>query len=369
MNPRVVLALLLLGVLLGPATGVLNDATLRSLAPVLALCLGWTGAAFGSRFQWRFVRRIPRSVWLGSAAQAGAAFLAVAAGAALLALAVPALRAAWRPVVPVVLALGAIAAVAGPGAVDLAARAAGAGHALAKALATAATLDAVLGTTVLMLALAIDHPRGPLAGPIGAVGWLLLTLGSGVLVALLFLGLASLREPHGITLALLGVVLLGAGAGYAAGLSPFVVCAVAAGVIANRSPERRVVAAQLRVWEPVLYAVFLILAGALLGLRTWWIVPAAALLAAIRVAARWAAGRLGSHADLGLAGIAQGGVALALGINFLLIYRDSAAPAPEAVLTTVVLGVVLAQLAAPFLMRRALQAPELTASPAPAEVS
>lgn len=61
MNPRVVLALLLLGVLLGPATGVLNDATLRSLAPVLALCLGWTGAAFGSRFQWRFVRQIGRA--------------------------------------------------------------------------------------------------------------------------------------------------------------------------------------------------------------------------------------------------------------------------------------------------------------------
>jgi hypothetical protein len=294
---------------------------------------------------------------------------------------VPALRAAWRPAVPVVLALAAVAAVSGPGAVELAARTSGVRHAVARTLGTAATLDTALGALAFTLALALGHPHGAGAaggaGRVGAAGWLLLALGSGTLVGMLYLGLARLRESQDQHVILLGTVLFGAGVGYAAGLSPFVVCAVAAALIGNLSPTRRAVVEQLEAWEPPVYAVFLVLAGALLGLPTLWIVPAAAVLAGLRIAARWAAGRYGRRLtgdpglprDVGLAGIAQGGVALALGINFLLIFRGSGAPAADAVLTTVVLGIVVAQLAAPVFMNRALRAPELTASPTPAEVS
>jgi hypothetical protein len=372
--------LLLLGVLLGPASDVLDDTVLRALAPVTALAIGWAGAAFGARLQWRFVRRIPRPFWMLSASQAAASFAAVAGGTVLLALAVPALRAAWRPAVPVVLVLAAIAAVSGPGAVELAARTSGVRHAVARTLGTAATLDTGLGALAFTLALAIDHPGGPLrdgAGAVGAAGWLLLALGSGVLVGLLYLGLTRQREAGDRQVILLGTVLFGAGVGYAAGLSPFVVCAVAAALIANRSPTRQAVVEQLEAWEPPIYAVLLVLGGALLGLPTLWIVPAAVALAGLRIVARWAAGRYGRRLtgdpglprDAGLAGIAQGGVALALAINFLLVYRGTGAPAPEAVLTTIVLGIVAAQLAAPFFMNAALRAPELTASPTPAEVS
>lgn len=369
--------LLLLGVLLGPGGGVLDEEALRTLAPVMAVAIGWTGAAFGARLQWRVLRRIPRPFWALSVMQAAAAYLLVAGAVLLLAWAIPPLRAAWRPVSVAVLALAAVAAVSGPGVVEVTARTAGVRHAVAKTLGTAATLDTVLGTLAFTLALAADHPWRLAGGTLRAGGWMLMALGSGVVVGVLFLGLARLRAAADLPVALLATVVFGAGVGYATGLSPFMVCALAAVVIVNRSPERRAVAAQLLAWEPPIYAVFLVLSGALLGVRTLWIVPAAALLAAVRVAARWGAVRYGRRLagdaglppDVGLAGTAQGGVALALGLNFLLIYRGSSPGAAEAVITTIVLSVVLAQLGAPVFMKRALRAPQLTSSPAPAEVS
>jgi xanthosine utilization system XapX-like protein len=247
-----------------------------------------------------------------------------------------------------------------------------------RALGTAATINTAFGILAFMLALAVDYPRGgPLGGPLGAGAWLLLTLGSGVLVGMLFLGLARLREPRDVGVSLLGTLLFGAGVGYAADLSPFIVCAVAAALVANFSPERRAVMDQLETWEPRINTVLLVMAGALLGLRTLWLVPAALVLGALRLAARWGAQRYGRRrpgagrlrADAGLAGIAQGGVAVALGINFLLLYRGTGAPAADAVLTTVVLGVMMSQLAAPLFIIRTRGSPELTGSPAPAEVS
>jgi len=338
------LPLLLLGVLLGPASGVLNDAVLDALAPMTALAIGWTGAAFGSRIHWRVVRRIPRPVWMLAVVRAGASFLAVAGGVLALAI-IPALRATWQPMAVVALALGAMAAVAR--------RIRGPRHVLA-------TLETALGALAFTLVLASDHPRGPVGGLLGGVGWLILALGSGVLVGVLFLGLARLRDVRDLPLALLGTVLFGAGVGYAAGLSPFVVCAVAAGIIAHRSPEGGLVATRLEAWEGPLYAAFMILAGALLGVSTIWILPAAVLLAALRFGARWAVGHYWKGAPRGrLAGLRQDGVVLALALNFLLIYR--ATPAADAVLVVVVVGVVLAQLATAY--------PLLTSSPAPAEVS
>src|SRR2546429_4073105 len=56
--------LVAVGLVLGPGIGFLSPALLRALAPVMALALGWIGAALGARFEWRYVRRIPPDVWL-----------------------------------------------------------------------------------------------------------------------------------------------------------------------------------------------------------------------------------------------------------------------------------------------------------------
>src|SRR5438445_128046 len=79
----------------------------------------------------------------------------------------------------------------------------------------------------------------------------------------------------------------------------------------------------------------------------------------------------------GLGTIAQGGAAIAMGLNFFITYGGEATGPSGALLTTIVLGVAVAQLAAPPLMALALRttvaspvAPApLTPAAAPAELS
>jgi hypothetical protein len=358
--------LVLGGLLLGPGLGVLDRTTLRALAPVTALGIGWIGAVFGAQLEGRLLRRIPRRMWALAAFQA-AAVLGLTCGAAwLLTRAVPTLAAAWRPTLPALLTLAAAATISGPGAVALVARAAGVRRSLARALGLAALLDTALGALVFTFALGLFHPRQPFAGAaLGWAHWVAVAVAASGGVGVLFVWLSRLRaEPQALGLDLLGVMLLGAGVGYAADLSPFVVCALAAALIVNLSPHKRRVQAFLRAWEDPIYAVFLILAGALLHLPTVWLVPAALLLGAVRVAARWAAVRYGREwlhvrglpPNLGLATVAQGGVAVALGLSFTLVYAGAGT-----ILTTVLLGVALAQAIAGPLMGLALR-------PAPVEV-
>ena len=339
MNPVYLLALLL-GVLLGPASGIVGDGTLSALAPVAALGVGWIGAAFGARLQWRVVRRIPAPWWRVGVVHAGAAFLMVGAAAVALALAIPALRATWRPLSSVALVLAAIAALSGPG-----------------AGARSATLATAFGAVAFETALALQRPTG-----------LFLDVGGGILIGILFRGLARLSDQLHPGTMLLGVVLFGAGVGYGAGLSPFVACAVATAVIVNVVPERRrLVAQHLEAWQPTISCVVLVLAGAWLGLPTLWVLPAAVALVVVRIAARWVLGRYGRRLlgpaapahDPRLARVVPGAVALALGLSFLLA-RTPRGPAATAVLTMVVIGVALT---------RAWHARRLTSSPAPAEVS
>src|SRR5438874_2727143 len=52
--------LVLLGLVLGPGIDLINRPVLAALAPVTALTIGWIGAALGTRFEWRYIRRIGR---------------------------------------------------------------------------------------------------------------------------------------------------------------------------------------------------------------------------------------------------------------------------------------------------------------------
>ena len=202
---------------------------------------------------------------------------------------------------------------------------------------------------------------------------------------MVFLSLTRLRPARAdVGFALLATLLFGAGVGYAAELSPLLVCALATALIVNASPRRHAVRRVLADWEHPIYAIFLVVTGALLTLPTLWILVAVPLLAAARAAAKWAAVRYGSVAlhlaglppNIGLGTIAQGGAAIALGLNFFITYGGEGTGAGGALLTTIVLGVAAAQLAAPPLiavaLRRTVASPAasapLTPATAPAEL-
>lgn len=362
--------LVLLGLVLGPGIALLSRSTLRALAPVTALGIGWIGAVLGARFERRFVRRIPRGAWVVAGLSAAGAFVSVALGAWVLARVIPAFAVAWATPLPAILTLAAVAAASGPGAVSQVARAVGVSTPVARAVTLVATLETAAGALALSVPLALHRLHLPAGSP--ALGWLVWTasaVASGGLVALVFLALARLgpaRDDPGF--ALLATLLFGTGIGYAADLSPFVVCAVAAALIVNVSPERRAVRRVLADWERPISAVFLVLAGALLTLPTLWILVAGPVLALVRAAGKWASVRYGRVAlkgiavppQAGLGTLAQGDASVALALTWFLSYGTQNPGAGGAVLTTILVGVAVTLIAAPAALELALQA-----SPAP----
>jgi hypothetical protein len=357
--------LVLAGLVLGPGIDLLTRPVLDALAPVTALAIGWIGAALGARFEWRHVQRIPRATWLLAGLSATAAFAAVLLGAWLLARAVPALSGAWTPRLPAILTLAAVAAASGPGAVALVARVVGVRHRMVRLLARTATLQTAYGALAASIPLALYHPD-PL------LSWTVWGIGGGALTGLVFLSLTRLSpEQTGTGFALLASLLFGAGIAYAAGVSPFIVGALATALIVHGSPQRHVVRQVLWQWERPVAAILLIVAGALLAVPTPWILVAVPLLMALRAGAAWAAIRAGRRLPvegvaqfpphIGLGTMAQGVAAVALGLSFLMVFGGRGA----GVLTTIVLSVATAQIAAPALMKRALGAtPAGPAAPA-----
>src|SRR6266550_3899770 len=311
--------LILLGLVLGPGIELLARPLLRAIAPLTAFAIGWIGALLGARFEWRYARRIPRGAWLLAAAGAGAAFLAVALGAWLLTRLVPGLAAGWAPRLPAVLAIAAVAAASGPAAVTAVAQAVGVERRLTRALGRAATLETACAALAMGAPLALRHP----------LSWAVFAVGGGALVGVVCASAARLIPVNeDVTPAVVGSVLFGAGIGYATDVSAFMVCALAGLVAVNASPRRRDVRAALRASQRPIYALVLIISGALLALPTLWILAAVLLLQALRIGARWLSGRYARAAltprdlppHVGLGTVAQGGAALALALNYFLMY-------------------------------------------------
>ena len=339
---------LVAGLVLGPALDVLDRGTLRTLTPITALGIGWIGAVFGAQLEWRLLRRIRRRAWGLAAAQAGAVLVLTVLVARLLTRLVPALALVWRPTIPALLTLGAVAVISGPAAVTAVAPALRPSTSLIRSLELAALLDTALGAVVFAFALGLSQPHRAFAGAaLGWAHWVAVGTASIGGVCVLFVWLSRFRgdDSNALGLDVLAAVLVGSGLGYAADLSPFVVCALAMALIVNVSPLRRRVQTLLRAGEPTVYGLFLVAIGAQLDGRTLWVVPAVLVLGVIRVATRWAATRY-LRGSVGLATVAEGAVPLALAMSFNLTYAGSGG----SLLTTVLLGVAVAQAVAAPLM-------------------
>ena len=347
---------LLLGLVLGPALGVIDGAGLRLLQPVVALAIGWIGALFGARLEWRMVRRISARTWLVGATLALPVLATTTVMAWVLARALPALAESWgHPSVPAALALG--------GALTTAASQRGPRLGRRNAL-----IDTLFGTLAVIAAMAVYHPH---LAPRNVALTVIVGLGLGGL----FVALARsdmIPDPSEAGVAALAVILCAAGISYAAGLSPFVVCALATAAATSFSPIpiRHAIAGVLTRWEIALFAAFLIVAGALLRPMTPWVLLAAPVLALLRVLARWVTVRFGLDQvdpvwrslpfapppEFAHSAIRQGATAIALAAGFDLVRGASGA-----VLVTVLLSVMAAE-------ALAFRTP-LTARPKPAEVT
>ncbi|RJS25258.1 sodium:proton exchanger [Corallococcus sp. H22C18031201] len=319
------LLFLVFGTLLGPSgVAVLTPVNLESLRPLVALGLGTAGVILGLNLEPRVLRLLPRPIYAAALAHAGTAFFFVAVP-----LSVPLLI--WMDFPPqaavgAAALLGAAASLSSGHFAVLGHRSGRLERARGLGVALLTMMDDAVGLGVLAVALVLGAASSVPEG-VALVGLaLLLGVLCGALLAFLTY---SLKDPAELTTVTLGMVALVGGAAAYLRVSPLlagVACGATLAVVGGRAVER-VSRALGRVERPS-YLVLVFLIGCQLHARDWqaWaLLPAFVVLRFMgkmlggKLAQRLTVGLLDLPPRLGHALISQGGLALCLVADFLLL--------------------------------------------------
>lgn len=340
---------LLLGILLGPqVSGIIDARFLQDFAPASALALGWMGAIVGSRFVLVHMVRVPPIIYRVAFAES-LLTLGIVTGLLLVLLrwlfALP-LERALGPAV----ALGAFATLSGYAGIEVAARRFRGRGTLVTTLRTTTAANAFVAICTFGVLLATGHPPNEsLARPITPTEWAVITIAIGLVGGLLFhLFLGEETRIDRLFISLGGIIILVSGAATYLRLSPVMAGMFFGATLINTSGQRAEISAALYRIERPLYFVLLIFAGA-----SWrpsaqgaWLLPVLVFVVA-RAVAKVGGGRLVARLndllpalgpDWGRALLGQGGVIIALAVNYL--YQETLA-LPNVVFTTAVVSVLL----------------------------
>lgn len=320
---------LILGILLGPrVSGVLSVETLAGFAPLTTLALGWIGAIVGTQFYLPGLVRISGVMYRLAFGEALGTLAVVAALELLLFWYVFGL--AWQVAIVPAIALGAIAAVSAPTGIEVVARRLMQRGPVVRQLQVATAIDALVGIATLGLLLSLYHPGDLATGyRITSTEWVVITLGIGITGGALFhLFLGEDTTVDRLFISLGGALILISGAAAYLHLSPLLAALVFGATLTNTSRHREIIARTLSNAERPFYFVLLIVAGA-----SWtpslrmWVLPVAVFLVARVLGKIWSA-RIGAYAtgqtgvlgkDWGLALLGQGGLALALALDYITL--------------------------------------------------
>jgi len=354
---------LVLGLLLGPqVAGLIRAEVVGGFGPLMTLALGWIGAVIGAQFHLPTLVRVPGVHFRIAALEAVVTF-ALVSGAMLVVVA-PLFGLGWAEAVEPAVALGAIAVASAPAGFALVSRRVGARGPVLRQLEVTAAIDAVVAVFGFGLLLSIVHvepavlPRSPTA-----TEWAVIGVGIGVLGGALFhLFLGGERKTDRLFIALAGAIILVSGAAAHLRLSPLLPALLVGLILVNTSPARAEIKQVLGRVERPLYFALLVFAGA-----AWQ--PGA--LASVVVVVAFRVGRVGGGllggggggawaggwAVLGAGGaralLGQGGLAVAIGLNYRLLegalLRDVVFTA--ALVSMLVTDMTSARLAVPVVRR------------------
>ena len=346
----------IIGFLLGPrVTGLLGAAQVQDLTPIVSLGLGWLGMLLGTYFRVPSMALIPAEHLRAAFTEAFSTF-----GFALLVLLllfhVVGYAAAEASVQAV--SLAAVATLSSPAAVDVLTRRTG-GSPLLPILQLTARIDALVAVVGFGLILAVHHQGqvAPSVRPPTATEWAVINLALGLACGILFhlfLGPPNRRdEAEGssrLFVALAGAIVIASGASYYLNLSPIFTNLILGFILANTGGAHGDVAGLLRATERPVYLALLIFAGAAWSPGSRELLFIAPLFVLVRLAARvaggWIAGsRLGAFRNprLGRALLAQGGLAVALAINYAQVHPELNS---DVVLTAALVSVLLFEIVA-----------------------
>lgn len=322
---------LLVGAISGPyASGVLGAQTLKDVRPLIAVGLGVAGMLIGLNLAPALLRQLPRRVFGAALAQSGVAFLAVA---------LPLFPLLWKAFgYSVVGSLGAAALLGGAASVT-------SGHLAVVwfrhgrldrlrglGVMLLATLDDWLGLSVLAVALIVAAATSVWLGFALVALALLMGAACGALLTFLARGAEGAELP---AILLGGVALVSGAAAFlkvSALLAGFA-CGTTLALIGGLTTGK-IFLALARLERPA-YLMLLFLIGAhwrLNDLTAWGILPAVVALRFLgkiyggRLAAKVGRDHLGLPPEPGYALLGQGGMALCLATEYLLLVDRPSAP-------------------------------------------
>jgi Kef-type K+ transport system membrane component KefB len=191
--------------------------------------------------------------------------------------------------------------------------------------------------------------------------WLALSLLVGGATGFLLHLLTRVRcSDEELLIFVLGMAVFSGGIALFFKLSPLFVNTIMGMVVANLPGSKNRIFNLLARLEKPFYIVFLILAGAIWRPGSTWALPLAVLYLVLRSIGKVSGGYLAARAapsdsrpppTVGLGLISQGGIAIAIVMNY---YQLSSAAVTDVVVTTVLIAVILNELASPFLARTVL---------------
>lgn len=354
---------LVIGILIGPeAFNIVSAGQLRQFAPVTLLALGFLGLGLGMRCHLPTLVRVPGMAWRLSFAQAFATLAVVAALTVVVLLGSGGLDLATA--LPPAIALGAIATISLPQAVEVGARAIGREGPTVELLRTATLVDGLVGICVLGMLMALGHtPVDGFTRTPTPTEWAVIATGIGVACgALFYLFVGGDRSPDRVVIALAGTTLLATGAAAHLGLSPLYSTTVMGVILVNTARRRDLLESVVTRAERPLVFVMLILAGAswhpdlsittMLAVVVYLLARWVGKVGGARLATR-ANGVAATHGlDWGRALLGQGSLALAMGYAWL---SSDVVGLRDLVFTAAVVGVITTDLSAARTVRRVLE--------------
>lgn len=363
-----------------PQVGLLTDAVLEDVRPLLELGLGWIGLLAGYAFDAKSMREWPRGTGQLTTLLTVVPFVLIAGaiGAVLYVLEIPLTTSRLLRDAAM---FGAAGCLAAPTAASLLESSGLSARAVA-AVRAVASLDDVAGVGLLALFSAFYRPAEVASTwSLPGVGWFFVTVGMGLSLGVLTYALLRVARGHAeLTALLLGSVALAAGGATVFAVSPIVICFVCGVVLANLpGPHDEVILRSLvRVERPV-YLGFLIVAGALWRFDMWagWLLLPVFVLTRLSgraLAARFARWR-GAFAEAAPGGERAlsrafvsapiGALSIAIVVNVQTLYPGRAVP----LMVTAVVGGALVSEVMVQLWLRARRASAPPAEPAPEEAS
>jgi hypothetical protein len=344
-----------IGVLLGPrVTGLLGAAQVRDLTPIVSLALGWLGMLLGTYFRLPTMALIKGDHLRIAFAEPVTTF-SFALGALIAAFHYLA-GYAWPEAAVQAVTLASVATLSSPAAVDANTRMANRASAIFPVLQLTARVDALVAVSAFGLILAIFHQGQVSAAvrPPTATEWAVINLAVGVASGVLFhlfLGPQGQFQEHQsssrLFVALAGAIVVASGASYYLNLSPIFTALVLGFILSNSGSAHRDVTRLLLATERPVYLALLIFAGAAWSPERSTLLFLIPFFVVIRLAARlaggWVAGWYVAPPELrtprlGRAFLAQGGIAVAIALNYTQVRPDLN---PELILTVTLVSVLL----------------------------